>query len=117
HGHRQLLPALAAVVAAIDLAVLVPRVHHLRVAGVERQRPHGQAVVDDVDLVPVLAVVGAAIRAVLRPDIYALGIVRLRRDGADGRRLGQPTRALLPSIVAGGYAVEARLDGAARGWL
>src|SRR5882672_4232313 len=44
-GDRELSPALTAVLAAIDLAILVSRVHHLRIARIERQRPDGQAVV------------------------------------------------------------------------
>src|SRR5437899_4348005 len=48
-GHREPLPALAAVFTPKDLTVLVTRVQHLGVARIEQQRPDRQAVIRDVE--------------------------------------------------------------------
>src|SRR5882672_10597907 len=63
HGDGELPPVLAAVGAPEDLAVLVARVHHVRVAQIEQQRPHGQAVILDIEPLPVLPVIRAAVHA------------------------------------------------------
>src|SRR5262249_61679823 len=52
----------SAVVGAKHLAVLVSRVHHLRVARIERERPDRQAVIADRQPFPVLPVVGLVAR-------------------------------------------------------
>ena len=113
-GHRQLLPVLAAVLAAEDLAVLVARVQHPRVARIEQQRPYRQAVIRDVELLPVLPVVRAAVRTVLRADIDGVRVLGVRGDGPDGGRLGQAASRELPAVVADGHAIEAGLHGTAR---
>jgi hypothetical protein len=109
HGHRQPPPALAAVLATIDLAVLVARVHDLRVARVERDRPNRQAVIRDVQTLPALAVVAAAVDTGLRAGVDDLGVRGVRGERADGGRLGKPARELLPAAVVAGHPVEARL--------
>src|SRR5713101_6221419 len=86
-GHRELLPALAAVLTPKDLAVLVARVQHLGVARIEQQRPNRQAVIRDVEPFPVLPVVHAAVGTVLRPHIYCVGVLGVRSYGPDGGRL------------------------------
>ena len=87
HGHRQLLPALAAVFTPKDLTVLVTRVQHLGVARIEQQRPDRQAVIRDVEPFPVLPVVRAAVGTVLRPHIDCVGVLGVRGNGPDGGRL------------------------------
>src|SRR2546426_5947272 len=86
-AHPELLPALAAVVTSKDLAVLVTRVQHLAVARIEQQRPNRQAVIRDVESFPVLPVVRAAVRTVLRPHIDGVGLLGVRGNGPDGGRL------------------------------
>src|SRR5262249_58186613 len=76
-----------------------------------------EAVSPDVELLPVLAVVGAPIGTVLGADVPRLRVVGMRGDGADGRRLGQAARHQLPSGVARGHPIESRLDGPARAGL
>src|SRR5712691_2789431 len=86
-GHRELLPALAAVFTPKDLTVLVTRVQHLGVARIEQQRPDRQAVIRDVEPFPVLPVVHAAVGTVLRPHIYCVGVLGVCSYGPDGGRL------------------------------
>src|SRR6266850_1378871 len=114
-GDRELSPALTAVLAAIDLAILVSRVHHLRIARIERQRPDGQAVVRHVELLPVISAIGAPIRAVLSADIDGVGVLGVRGDRSDGGRGGQAAGRDLPAIVAGRHTIETGLHGPARG--
>src|SRR5262249_48007646 len=108
HCHRKLVPALALVLAPKDLAVLVAGVQHPGVTGIEEQGPHGQPVVGDIDLLPVIAVVRAAVGAVLRPDVKGAGLLGMRGYRANGRRLGETARGELPAVVADGHAIETR---------
>src|SRR5262249_15239346 len=98
HGHRKLMPALALVLTAEDLAVLVAGVQHPGVTGIEEQGPHGQPVVGDIDLLPVIAVVRAAVGALLRPDVKGAGLLGMRGYRANGRRLGETARGELPAV-------------------
>src|SRR5207237_10810184 len=84
------------------------------VARVERQGPDRQAVVRDVELLPVLSVVGAPIRTVLRADIDGVGMLRVHGDRPDGGRGRKTARRELPMIVAGSNAIETGFDGPAR---
>src|SRR5918996_842737 len=111
--HGKLPPVLAAVFTAEDLTVLVTRVQHPRVMRIEQQRPDRQAVVRNVELVPVLSVVRAPVGAVLRTHIHGIGVLGVRGDGPDRGRLGQATSHELPAIITHGHAIEAGLDGAA----
>src|SRR5918996_3037123 len=113
HRHGKLPPVLAAVFTAEDLTVLVTRVQHPRVMRIEQQRPDRQAVVRNVELVPVLSVVRAPVGAVLRTHIHGIGVLGVRGDGPDRGRLGQATSHELPAIITHGHAIEAGLDGAA----
>src|SRR6266851_1158112 len=69
----QARPVFAGVVAAVDLAILAADEDHVGIVRVEQDRPHRQAVIGEVDLLPVLAAVGAAIGTGLRARIKDLG--------------------------------------------
>src|SRR5262249_37647665 len=72
-----------------------------------------EPVIGDVHLLPVIAVVGAPVRAVLRADIDRARLVGVRGDRADGRRLGQAARRELPAVIANSHAIEAGFHGTA----
>ena len=74
---------------------------------VEQHRPHRQAVVGHLDLFPVLAAVGAAIGAGLRAGIDDLGLLRVHRQGAHRRHLGQAALQRLPLAAAVGQPEKA----------
>ena len=114
HADRQSGPMLAGIVAAVDLAVLVADKDHVGIVRVEQDRPDRQAMVRDVDLLPVLAAVGAAIRPGLRAGIDDLGLARMYRQGAHRRRLRQAVLQRLPFVAAVGHAAEARMHHPAR---
>src|SRR5262249_4955930 len=86
---RQLPPVVSAVLAPEDLAVLVARVEHARVARIEGERPYGRAVVADVEPLPSLTVVRAAVWTVLGPDVDRRRILGMRDDRPDGGLLGK----------------------------
>src|SRR6266852_6157194 len=69
----------------------------------------------DVELFPVLAVIRAAVGTPLRADVHGPGLLGMRGDAADGRRLGEALGHELPPVSADGHAIEAGFDGAARG--
>jgi len=68
-ADRQPGPALAGIVAAVDLAILAADEDHVGIVRMEQDRPHRLAVVGHLDLLPLLAAIGAAIDAQLRSGI------------------------------------------------
>src|SRR6266851_5462068 len=72
----QARPVFAGVVAAVDLAILAADEDYVGVVRMEQDRPDRQAVVGELDLLPVLAAVGAAIGTGLRAGIKDLGPFR-----------------------------------------
>ena len=114
HADRQPGPALAGIVAAVDLAILAPDQDHVGVVRVEQDRPDRQAVVGELDLLPVLAAVGAAIGAGLRAGIDDRRVRRMHRQGAHRRLLGQAALHRLPLVAAVGQAEQPGMDRPAR---
>src|SRR3954447_2227586 len=109
HADRQPRPALAAIIASVDLAILTADEDHVGVVRMKQDRPHRLAVVGHLDLVPMLAAIGAAIEAQLRPGIHDLRVKRMDRQRAHRRRLGQAALDLLPFITAVGQAEQPRM--------
>ena len=97
---------LTGIVAAVDLAILVADEHHIGIVWVEQHRPHRQAVIGQVDLLPMLAMVGAAVGAGLRAGIDNLGPQRMHRQRPHRRRFGQAALQKLPFVAAVGEAAE-----------
>ena len=75
----------------------------------EQERPDRQAVVGQVDLFPVRAMVVAAIRTGLRAGIDDLGVQRMHGEGAHRGGFGQAEMQCLPTVTTVGHAIEAGL--------
>ena len=80
----------------------------------EKQRPHGQAVIRHVDFLPMVAVVGAAVGAYMRAHVHDFRLLRVDGDGPDGRRLRQAAAQGFPLTIANGFAIQAGLNDPAR---
>ncbi len=106
HADRQPGPMLAGIVAAVDLAILVADEDHVGIVRVKQHRPHRQAVIGQLDLLPVLAVIGAAVGAGLRAGIDDLRLQRMHRQRAHRRRFGQAALQKLPFVAAVGEAAK-----------
>jgi hypothetical protein len=114
HADRQPAPVLAGIVAAINLAIIAADQDHVRVVRVEQDRPHRQAVIGQRHLLPVLAAVGAAIGAVLRAGVDDLGLLRVHRERAHRRLVGQAALKPLPLLAAVGQPHQAGINRPAR---
>src|SRR5580658_5345429 len=109
HADGQAEPALAGIVAAVDLAVLIAGEDDVGIVGVEQERPYWEAVVLDVDLLPMLAVVVAAIGARLGAGEDDFRVQRVHGEGAHGGCVWKATGQRLPFVCAVGQAIQAGL--------
>ena len=89
HADWQPGPMFAGIVAAVDLAVLASDKDHVGIVRMEQDRPHGQAVIRQLDLLPVLATVRTAIGPGLCSSVDDLALQRMHGKGADRRHFGQ----------------------------
>src|SRR5437764_1967188 len=98
HADRQTRPMLAGIIAAINIAILAPDQDHIGVMRMKQDRPYRQAMVRQLDLLPVLAAIGAAIGAILRAGIDDLRLRRMHRESAHGGPLRQAVLQRFPLV-------------------
>ena len=79
---RQLAPGVAAVFAAIESDRRGARIQDVRPRRMDGERPDHRAAVGKAEPLPVIAAVGAAVRAVLRADVDHVRIARMHGDRA-----------------------------------
>src|SRR5438874_968329 len=72
HADGQAGPMLAGIVAAVDLAVLASDKDHVGIVRMEQDRPHWQAVVGQLNFLPVLTTIVTAIGPGLRSGVNDL---------------------------------------------
>jgi hypothetical protein len=82
-------PIIAAVFAAVDRDGRRSRIDRSRVLRIDEDRPDLHAGVGKTEALPMLAAIGAAIRAALGPDVDNIGIFRVNGDGLDMRLFRQ----------------------------
>src|SRR5439155_24503377 len=97
---RGALPALPAVVAAIDGGRRRAQVENLRVPRVKEDRPHNQALVWEIQAFPMVTTIRAAIGAGLGARIDDLGVVGMDGDGPHLSALRKPAAERTPLVFA-----------------
>ena len=105
-------PIVAAVLAAVDRDRRGPGVEGPRGLRVDEDRPDLHPVIGKAEPLPMLAAIGAAIRAVLGSDVDDLGIFRMNRDGLNVCLFGQ-SPCQLPAFAVAGRQAEDAAAGAA----
>ena len=98
----QTSPMLAGIVAAVDLAIFTPDKDHVGNERMEQDRPNRQAVVGQLDFLPVLAAIGTAIGPRLCSGVDDLALQRMHSKGADRWHFRQAAWQGLPLVAAVG---------------
>ena len=110
----ELLPRVAAVLAAVDPDRRRARVHDVRPRRMERERPHHRAAIGKAEALPARAAVGRAVGTVLRARVDHARLARMHGERARLDVLRQTGGERLPFAVAG-LAAEEPAGGALAG--
>src|SRR3954452_875564 len=103
---RQSAPGFAGGEAAIKRDRRRAGVHDVGPGRINRKRPDHDAAIGKTEPLPVIATVGATVRAVLRSGEDHIRVMRMHEEDMDLRVFRKPRSQRLPPIFSGGVAEQ-----------